>query len=284
MRTPDLRRDLKIAISLIYYVAKTICQYSLRFVGRPSGQQLTILYYHGVAVAWRSSFARQMKALHRRAIIVPAAYRGKLPVAKNKKCVAITFDDAFVSVADNALPELNRYSFHSTIFVPVGWVGQTPGWALETTGPGSADQPELSEHVMSPEQLRALSVSSVSLGSHTMTHPSLPELEPERARDEVERSRLLLAQLSGRDILDLSFPYGNHDESTAALCRVVGYETLYSIIPEEVDTRRPELLRGRTKVDPSDGRIEFFLKFNGAYEWMRYSIRLRKAFRSMFSM
>jgi peptidoglycan/xylan/chitin deacetylase (PgdA/CDA1 family) len=282
MRAPDLRRDLKIAISLIYYVAKTICQYSLRFVGRPSGQRLTILYYHGVAVEWRSSFARQMKALHRRAIIVPASYRGKLPVEKNKKCVAITFDDAFVSVAGNALPELNRYSFHSTIFVPVGWVGRTPGWALET-GAGSAEQPELSEHVMSPEQLRALSVSSVSLGSHTMTHPPLAELEPERARDEVERSRLLLAQLSGREILELSFPYGNHDESTVALCRVAGYEMLYSIIPEEVDTRRLELLRGRTKVDPSDGPIEFFLKFNGAYEWMRYSIRLRKAFRSMFS-
>lgn len=282
MRSPDLRRNSKIAISIIYYVVRAICRHSLRLVGRQSEQRLTILYYHGVARESRSSFARQMEALHRGAIVVPASYRGKLPADKNRKCVAITFDDAFVSVADFGLPELKRYSFHSSIFVPVGWLGKTPGWALKTSENGSVEGPELSELVMSPEQLRALSASLVSLGSHTITHPSLPELATELARDEIERSRLLLAELSGHDIVELSFPYGDHDERTVALCRAARYETVYSIIPEEVDTTSPELLRGRTKVDPSDGPIEFFLKFNGAYQWMKYSIRLKKAIQSIF--
>lgn len=283
MRVVDHKRNLKIAISLIYYLVRAIFRASLGLLGRPRRQRLTILYYHGVTRGSRASFARQMQALHRGAIVLPASYRGDLAADKNRKFVAITFDDAFVSVAENALPELDKYSFHSTIFVPVGWLGQTPGWALETSEVGSAGAPELSEVVMSSVQLQGLNRASVSLGSHTLTHPSLPDIEPERAREEVERSRLLLAELTGRETFELSFPYGAHSESTVALCRAALYKTVYSIIPQEVDTTTDELLRGRTKTDPSDGPLEFFLKFSGAYEWMAHSVALKRALRSMLS-
>jgi peptidoglycan/xylan/chitin deacetylase (PgdA/CDA1 family) len=283
MRVVDHKRNLKIAISLIYYLVRAIFHVSLRLLGRPRRQRLTILYYHGVTRDSRPSFARQMQALYRGAIVLPASYRGQLAADKNRKFVAITFDDAFISVAENGLPELEKYSFHSTIFVPVGWLGQTPGWALETSEVGSAEPQELSEVVMSSDQLQGLNRASVSLGSHTLTHPSLPDIESEQAREEVERSRLLLAELTGRDISELSFPYGAHSEPTVALCRAALYKTVYSIIPEEVDTTTDELLRGRTKTDPSDGPLEFFLKFSGAYEWMAYSGALKRALRSMFS-
>jgi hypothetical protein len=66
------------------------------------------------------------------------------------------------------------------------------------------------------------------------------------------------------------------------VCRAAGYETVFSIATQEVDTTTSELLRGRTMVDPSDGPIEFFLKFNGAYQWMEYTAPLKKKLRSMF--
>jgi len=275
MRAPEFKRDLKIAISLVYYGVRAVFRYSLRLAGRPSPQQLTILYYHGVFPEHRHSFARQMASLHRGASVLPASYRGELP--SGKKCVAITFDDAFTSIAENALPELVGHSFHSTIFVPVGWMGQTPGWAMK-----SEAAPELTEVVMSSEQLNALNASLVALGSHSVTHPSMTELDSKRARRELEESRVRLAELSGREIVDFSFPYGEHDASTVAMCRAAGYETVYSVMAQEVDTTSPELLRGRTKVEPSDGPIEFFLKFNGAYQWMEYTVPLKKLLRSMF--
>ena len=282
MRAPEFRRDLKIAISLVYYAMRAIFRFSLRLAGRPSARRLTILYYHGVSTEHRLSFARQMDALHRGACILPASYRGELP--SGKKCVAITFDDAFISVAENALPELARHSLHSTIFVPVGWIGRTPGWVMEDSEPAPAADanPELTEVVMSSEQLNALSASLVSLESHSVTHPSMLQLDTKRARSEIEDSRHRLAELSGREILGFSFPYGDHDASTVAMCRAAGYETAYSITAEEVDTTSSELLRGRTKVDPSDGPIEFFLKFNGAYQWMGDTVPLRNTLRSMF--
>lgn len=282
MRAPEFRRDLKIAISLVYYAVRATFRYSLRLAGQPSTQRLTILYYHGVSAKHRLSFARQMDALHRGAHILSASYRGELPLGR--KCVAITFDDAFTSVAENALPELARHSFHSTIFVPAGWIGRPPGWVMENSEPALAaiESPELTEVVKSSEQLNALSTSLVSLGSHSITHSSMLELEAKQARREIEESRHQLAELSGREILEFSFPYGHHDASTVAMCRAAGYETVYSIIPQEVDTTSPELLRGRTKVEPSDGPIEFFLKFNGAYQWMGDTVPLRKTLRSVF--
>jgi peptidoglycan/xylan/chitin deacetylase (PgdA/CDA1 family) len=215
----------------------------------------------------RVNFVRQMDALHRGANVVPASYRGELP--SRKKCVAITFDDAFCSVAENALPELAKRSFHSTIFVPVGWLGRTPGWVMEDE-PSEAvkGSAKLAEVVMSPEQLKSLNIALVALGSHTITHPSMLELDRKRARTEIEDSRNHLSELTGREIHDFSFPYGVHDASTIAMCRRAGYESVYSIAPQDVDTTSSVLLRGRTKVDPSDGPIEFFLKFNGAYQWM----------------
>ena len=282
MRAPELKRDFKIAISLVYYALRAICRYSLRLAGRRSLQRLTILYYHGVSPEHRLSFARQMEALRRGARVLPASYRGEL--SPGKKCVAITFDDALISIGENALPELAKHAFHSTIFVPVGWIGRTPGWAMKESEPELAAvvNPELTEVVMSPRQLDALSTSLVSLGSHSVTHPLMTGLDARSARREIEESRRQLAELSGRDIVDFSFPYGDHDASTVAMCRAAGYQTAYSVATQEVDTGAAELLRGRTKVEPSDGPIEFFLKFNGAYQWMGDTVPLRKALRSMF--
>ncbi|KRQ12611.1 polysaccharide deacetylase family protein [Bradyrhizobium manausense] len=279
---PRAKRELKIAISLVYYVLRSILRCLLNLAGRSSAQRLTILYYHGVLSGERTAFARQMETLHRAARVIPTSYRGKLP--PGKKCVAITFDDAFTSVAENALPELVKHSFPATIFVPVAWLGRPPGWAMEEDALArpSAAGPKVSELVMSSDDLKALPASLVSLGSHSMTHPPISALDPERARTEIADSRQQLAELSGREILEFSFPYGDYNASALATCRAAGYQVAYSIKPQEVDPAGSEFLRGRTKVDLSDSPIEFYLKFNGAYEWSSYASLLMNAFRWAF--
>ncbi|MGY4508866.1 polysaccharide deacetylase family protein [Bradyrhizobium sp. USDA 3650] len=278
MRAIEFRRYVKILISLSYYAGRTI----LRFIlGRSSAQRLTVLYYHGISAEDRPAFERQIDALHRRAQVVPASHRGPLP--EGKKCVAITFDDAFVSVAQNALPKLAEYAFHSTIFVPVGWLGRAPGWVMnEIEGAiGTGGSSEAQEVVMSREQLQALSASLVSLGSHTISHPLMPSLGRKQLREELEDSKVRLMQLNRGPILDFSFPYGEYDVGMLADCRAAGYETVYSISSQEIDTTAPDMLRGRTKVDPSDGPLEFFLKFNGAYQWTRLTTPLKRFLGSM---
>src|SRR5262245_7702431 len=122
------KRTAKLAISLCYFPFSRFVSPAL---GHSPRQRLVILNYHGIPRAYRHNFVRQMEALRRAALVSPAFYRGILPSAKPN--VAITFDDAYVSVAENALPELAARGFHCTIFVPAGSLGSHPTWVMENS-------------------------------------------------------------------------------------------------------------------------------------------------------
>jgi peptidoglycan/xylan/chitin deacetylase (PgdA/CDA1 family) len=215
-----------------------------------------------------------MEALRRAALVSPAFYRGILPSGKPN--VAITFDDAYVSVAENALPELSARGFHSTIFVPVGSLGSHPTWVMENSGFDS------DETVMSAEQIAILPSPHVTLGSHSVTHPHLSRMDLREARKEIEGSRHKLQTLTAEDIRVFAFPYGDHNASTVDLCRVAGYDYVFGIEPHPVATEHSDFVRGRVQVEPFDGPLEFFLKYNGAYAWVSYASALKRKLRSIF--
>lgn len=268
-----IKRTIKIAISLVYFVLVALIRSGSRLIGRSSDGRLVVLYYHGVPAKFQLNFKRQMDSLQRGAVVVPASHRGRLPAGK--RYVAITFDDALESIIKNALPELASRSFHATVFVPVGWIGRRPCWAVD----GDALDPD--DAVMSGEQLEQLNPSLVSLGAHTVTHRRLSQLDAESIWEEIEGSHSRLAELVGRDIRSFSFPYGDYNASCVAACEAAGYERVFSILPEEIDAAGAEILVGRTNVDPSDGPIEFFLKFNGGYAWAAQITPLTRKLRAI---
>lgn len=156
MRKDDAKRLTKLAISLLYFMGGALSRSVLQLLGRSPRQRLIILYYHAIPAKYRSNFLRQMESLRCRAWVSSASHRGPLPAGK--KNVAITFDDAFVSVAENALPELAARGFHSTIFVPAASLGSRPTWDMET---GNLDADET---VMSADRIATLSSPSSRLG------------------------------------------------------------------------------------------------------------------------
>lgn len=268
---PSAKRTVKLTISLAYYLVRGLSRFAMRLAGRCPDRELIILYYHGIPDAYRSKFVRQLESIRRTARVFPASHRGNLP--SDQPNVAITFDDAYVSVAKNALPALASRGFHSTIFVPTAMVGGAPTWQMEE---GS---PDAFEVVMPAEQIATLSSPLVTLGSHSRTHPRLSRLAPSEAREEIEGSRNWLQELTALDVRLFALPYGDHNASTIEICRTAGYETVFSTMPTPVDTTDATLVRGRVKIDPFDGPLEFFLKYNGAYAWAPYlsslKIRLR---------
>jgi peptidoglycan/xylan/chitin deacetylase (PgdA/CDA1 family) len=271
IRGDYIKRAAKLAISLLYFAAQEFSRFILQAVGRSPNQHLIILYYHGIPAGFRSTFVRQLEAIRRGARVCPAFHRGSLPT--DTLNVAITFDDGYVSVAENALPELAARGFHSTIFVPVGSLGGRPTWSIEN---GSLDSDEM---VMSSEQIAKLPSSLVTLGSHTNTHPRLSRIDPRHARGEIEDSRLGLQTLAAQDVRLLAFPYGDHDDSIVELCRAAGYDYVFSVAPDPVDTTSSDFVRGRVKVDPFDWPLEFFLKYRGAYAWASHVSSLKRRLR-----
>jgi N-acetylglucosaminyl-diphospho-decaprenol L-rhamnosyltransferase len=262
------KRNAKVAISLIYYVATGLVRGLRRIAGRPAPHRLVILYYHAVPSALRARFARQLEMLLARATVVPADYHG--PAVRGGHSVAITFDDALTSALDNAIPELRARNMPSTIFVPAGALGASPDWEVEKGRDYEA------ESVAGADTLRSLVSDLVQLGAHSLTHPHLPQLPPDDARREIAGCREQMREIFGIDAHLFTFPYGDHDAATIQFCREAGYDRVFTVIPQSVDPASDQFARGRVLVDPADRPLEFYLKMSGAYAWMAYVSALKQ--------
>ena len=238
-------------------------------LGRPA-PKLTILYYHAVPERLAAAFDAQMAYLSRTANIVAADHTG--PLSADQPNVAVTFDDAFRSVREHALPALIRHGVTATIFVPTGYLGRTPGWRMETSG-------DREEVVMSGEEIAGLPTDHISIGSHTVDHPHLSQLAPDAAATQLQASRAALETLLGRTVDTLAFPYGDHDVYVVEQARAAGYRFVYTVAPQAVRAGAEQISRGRTSADPADSPRLFALKARGAFDWMPMASRAKRALR-----
>lgn len=230
--------------------------------------KLTILYYHAVTAQFAAAFDAQMAHLKATANLLDANHDG--PLDPDRPNVAVTFDDAFRSIREHALPALQRHGVKATIYVPSGFLGQSPGWEMETYG-------DAAETVMSAEELKALPRDVINFGSHTVRHPHLPLLSDTALVDEFETSRKSLQDLFGETIDTLAFPYGEYDERVIKAAEAAGYRRLYTVAPQAIRAEDTATVRGRTAAEPSDSSHVFKLKVRGAYDWMPLASRLKAA-------
>ena len=228
--------------------------------GRPSPSAGVVLYYHAVKPRQRQRFARQMDHLLRGA----APFQiGKPKVARaGIRTVAVTFDDGFRSVVENAVPELSDRGIPFTVFVPSGSLGVRPTWVLDPKHPSWGEQ------VVSASELRALTqMPLATIGSHSISHPNFLRLDPTRSREELATSKATLEALTGKAVDLFSFPHGAHDAALIDLAREVGYRHVYTITPTLIEEGGEPFCVGRVSVDPDDWPVEFALKLAGAYRW-----------------
>ena len=237
----------------------------------PGPPKLTVLYYHAVAEADVAAFERQMAWLANHANLVHADHAGELD--RQRPNVAVTFDDAFESVAINGLPAIIRHRIPVTIFVPTGWLGRPPGWQMESE--------DRDERVMDAAQLRGLPRGQVRFGSHTVDHPRLSTLTPAERERQLVASREMLEIMFESPIDTLAFPYGDHDQRTIDQARLAGYRHVFTILPEAIRPEAGAISRGRTAVAASDDLGLFALKARGAFEWMPIAIRAKRIVRQI---
>jgi peptidoglycan/xylan/chitin deacetylase (PgdA/CDA1 family) len=66
--------------------------------------------------------------------------------------------------------------------------------------------------LMSWNELAELDPSLINIGSHSMTHPDLPQLDQDALIGELKDSRALLETRLGRSVHDLAYPNGSHND------------------------------------------------------------------------
>jgi len=201
-------------------------------------------------------------------LTTPVKLGEPLPMSSGFRYSSVTFDDVFANVLEHALPELQKWHIPSVFFVTTGRLGQKADWWPVGTA-------EKEETLVSEEQLRRLPEESVTIGSHSVSHPKFTCLTKASAWKELLDSREALSRALQRDISFFSFPYGAYTDASIDLCRLAGYGRVFTTIPVLASTSQ-EFVTGRVGVNPSDWPCEFRLKLLGSYRWLPYAFWLKK--------
>lgn len=128
--------------------------------------------------------------------------------------VALSFDDGYRNLLDEALPRLRDAGFSATVFVVAGRCGKDNRWPGQ---PSSIPTLELLDW----RQLEQLLAAGWEVGSHGLDHLTLPTLSRERAARELRDARSLLQQRLGCEVPLFAYPYGALDANVRALAREV---------------------------------------------------------------
>jgi peptidoglycan/xylan/chitin deacetylase (PgdA/CDA1 family) len=198
-------------------------------------------------------------------------------IQDRKPLVAITFDDGFVSVLNNAVPILQKYGFTAAVCVPTGNLGEAPQWNL------AENCYDADERVMDQQQLCQLDQEGFELLSHGVKHVPLAEIPDSELWSEVSHSKEQLEQVLGHQVGGISYPHGSWDERVCEAAKQAGYEFGLTIEPKTIDNTTDNLRMGRFSVTPKDGPLKFSLKVSGAYKVTSYlraaKIRMLGVFR-----
>lgn len=196
-----------------------------RIIHRGAGQHGPVmLMYHSVAPGngtpewpWAVSMQRFRKQLDFLAaegwatptmnelVAAPERWTGRTAV--------ITFDDGYV---DNlaAWEELQHRGMRATWFMVSGSIGREPTWPTDGRPSG---------RLLDVTELRAMQTTGMEIGSHTVNHVRLTEVNDNQLRAELTDSKAVLEDALGSEVSSFAYPYGIWDARSVNAVREAGY-------------------------------------------------------------
>ena len=118
------------------------------------------------------------------------------------KPVVISFDDGDESVSQNAFPIMQEIGFTGVLYLVGNYIG--------------------AQGYMNVEQIQILNHNGWEIGSHSMTHPHLPEAHDQLYYEGAE-SRAFLAKELGASVNTFAYPYGEWDPFVVTKIFEYGY-------------------------------------------------------------
>lgn len=184
--------------------------------------------------------------------------------------VAITFDDAYEGVLEQALPILHRVQATATVFAVADRLGGDNAWSGQWN-----EIPRLP--LLSSEGLRALVDEGIAVGSHGRTHQSLARLSQDELVREIVGSADALEQRLGVEIRHFAYPYG-HRTSAARAVAATRYRTAVSVTPRLVSRKDDPL--DLPRIDAHDLEVATALRLVGSPAFAPY-LAVRRAARTV---
>jgi peptidoglycan/xylan/chitin deacetylase (PgdA/CDA1 family) len=127
--------------------------------------------------------------------------------------VALSFDDGMDDNHHVVLPILREHSIPATVFVTTGLIGEPNPWM----------SPDSGARMMTIEELRDLTSAGFEIGSHTVTHPDLSELDFESCLAEMLESSSTLERLLGSPVRTFAYPFCHFGPAAVAAAKEAGF-------------------------------------------------------------
>lgn len=225
-----------------------------RLIGTPTG--IPILTYHGTPAErshrWWHDFTGQMSLLSdlgyevvTLADVVDHVTQGK---ARDRRGVAITFDDGWRNILDVGLPELARRGWPATVFIPTSFLDRRP--------------------FVTRTELRDIAAQGFEIGNHTHTHPDVATISPDALREELGRCSQELAEVVGRPPRFFCYPFGRYDPISRDVVARFGFA---GACAGRYDFNRPggdPFVLRRVLQEPGEGTKELRARLAGGYGFL----------------
>jgi peptidoglycan/xylan/chitin deacetylase (PgdA/CDA1 family) len=227
--------------------------------------EVLVLCYHAVSEEFPASLSVSPDTLRDQlGMLVRGGYRGatfssSISQPREGKTLAVTFDDAYRSVIRLALPILAEYGLPGTVFAPTAYIGaeRPMRWPGIDRWHGTAHEAELIP--CSWPELELLVDAGWEVGSHTRTHPRLPDLTDGDLATELRESRRECEQRLAAPCRSIAYPYGAVDQRVADAVADAGY-SFAAELPGSFRTPSAPLRWPRVGVFHRDRRWRFLLK------------------------
>ena len=202
------------------------------------------------------NFERQMwflKFFGFRAISLDEFYAIKIGQAEPRgREVLVTFDDGHRSYLQYALPIMERYGIQSANFLIWDHLND-----------------DFWRDYMKLEEAKSISKHPlVTLGSHTLTHPDLVEINPTQARIEIVESKKKLEDFFGQSFDYLCYPSGTFNDYVVESVREAGYRLAFTTARKRLNGERETLYSiARLKIGLKDNLFAFWLNVSGIMDY-----------------
>lgn len=198
-------------------------------------------------------------------------------VSRKKKSVILTFDDGYQDFYYVVAPVLQEYGVRATVFVVAGYVDTNHIFEW-------IEYPETPlDYILTSKQIVELHRSGFEIGSHTLTHPRLTELQAERVREELAQSRKLLEKIIGSRVSSFCYPQGFYNREIMQLVREAGYS---AAVVSRFSSGVPYPWRPRNtmydlaRIYPYDDIKGFRRQISAGYEMFQYASFVLRSWRS----
>ena len=198
-----------------------------------------MLYYHSILDSQRERFIRQLNYLSKKYSFVSLSSLNSIP--SKKKLISITFDDGLSSILRNALPELKKREIPTTIFIPAAKIDSYPKWEQK------GQEIYYEDRILNRDEIKELSDQGIEIASHTLHHTDLRNVHLEIAKEELHLSKSILEEITSKEVVSFSFPYGSYNDDLIDLAFDCGYSFVYTTQPEIISLpiKRKDLWKGR---------------------------------------